>query len=265
MRRRDEPPIRIRSPRRRRWKRRRARTPRNTGSSAGAAARGAARAYRGTVLLGRAHRGQDERGQRAPLRDPRAGAAIDATIHRCPRVRAGAASARVGRCAPACGSQGRRHPRGPRRRREAGGATRELRADHASDAARVGGAAQAAAGVRPVVVVARSNLDVIWRLTGTEIERSDDAGKTWHRQPATTAAPLARRLGAIGRSLLGGRRERDSPAQPRRHGLGASGFPDERRHRPDHRLERVERQHTYCERRAVLDQRRRTDVVQALT
>ena len=52
------------------------------------------------------------------------------------------------------------------------------------------GAAQAAASMRPVVVVARSNLDVIWRLTGTEIERSDDAGKTWHRQPATTPAPL---------------------------------------------------------------------------
>jgi hypothetical protein len=52
------------------------------------------------------------------------------------------------------------------------------------------GAAQAPVGVRPVVVVARSNLDVTWRLTGTEIERSDDAGKTWQRQPATTGAPL---------------------------------------------------------------------------
>jgi hypothetical protein len=53
-----------------------------------------------------------------------------------------------------------------------------------------GAAAQAAAGARPVVVVARSNLDVTWRLTGTEIERSDDAGKTWHRQPATAQGAL---------------------------------------------------------------------------
>jgi hypothetical protein len=52
------------------------------------------------------------------------------------------------------------------------------------------GAAQAAAGARPVVVVARSNLDVTWRLTGTEIERSDDAGKTWRRQPATAGGAL---------------------------------------------------------------------------
>jgi hypothetical protein len=52
------------------------------------------------------------------------------------------------------------------------------------------GAAQAAAGARAVVVVARSNLDVIWRLTGTEIERSDDAGKTWRPQPATAGGAL---------------------------------------------------------------------------
>ncbi len=52
------------------------------------------------------------------------------------------------------------------------------------------GAMQAAASVRPVVVVARSNLDVTWRLTGSEIERSDDSGKTWHRQPATAGATL---------------------------------------------------------------------------
>jgi hypothetical protein len=51
-------------------------------------------------------------------------------------------------------------------------------------------ASQAALGARPVVVVARSNLDVIWRLEGTEIERSDDAGKTWHGQPVPTESPL---------------------------------------------------------------------------
>jgi ribonuclease E len=51
-------------------------------------------------------------------------------------------------------------------------------------------AAQAALGARPVVVVARSNLDVTWRLEGTEIARSDDAGKTWHRQPVPTESPL---------------------------------------------------------------------------
>ena len=50
--------------------------------------------------------------------------------------------------------------------------------------------AQAAAAVRPVVVVARSNLDVLWRLTGTEIERSNDAGTTWNRQSATAGSPL---------------------------------------------------------------------------
>jgi hypothetical protein len=52
------------------------------------------------------------------------------------------------------------------------------------------GAARATVGMRPVVVVARSNLDVTWRLTGSEIERSDDAGKTWQRQQATTDARL---------------------------------------------------------------------------
>jgi hypothetical protein len=50
--------------------------------------------------------------------------------------------------------------------------------------------AAAAAGARPVVVVARSNLDVTWRLSGTTIEHSDDAGKTWHRQSAVTETPL---------------------------------------------------------------------------
>jgi photosystem II stability/assembly factor-like uncharacterized protein len=40
------------------------------------------------------------------------------------------------------------------------------------------------------VVVARSNLDVTWRLSGTTIERSDDAGKTWRRQAAVTETPL---------------------------------------------------------------------------
>ena len=50
--------------------------------------------------------------------------------------------------------------------------------------------AQAATSARPVVVVARSNLDVTWRVSGTTIERSDDAGKTWHRQPAVTESPL---------------------------------------------------------------------------
>jgi hypothetical protein len=51
-------------------------------------------------------------------------------------------------------------------------------------------AAQAALGARPIVVVARSNLDVSWRLQGTEIERSDDAGTTWHGQPVPTQSPL---------------------------------------------------------------------------
>jgi hypothetical protein len=50
--------------------------------------------------------------------------------------------------------------------------------------------ALAATGARPVVVVARSNLDVTWRLSGTTIERSDDAGKTWRRQAAVTETPL---------------------------------------------------------------------------
>jgi photosystem II stability/assembly factor-like uncharacterized protein len=51
-------------------------------------------------------------------------------------------------------------------------------------------AAQAALGARPIVVVARSNLDVSWRLQGTDIARSDDAGKTWHGQPVPTESPL---------------------------------------------------------------------------
>jgi len=40
------------------------------------------------------------------------------------------------------------------------------------------------------VVVARTNLDAAWRLSGNGIDRSDDAGKTWRPQMSFTAAAL---------------------------------------------------------------------------
>jgi hypothetical protein len=42
----------------------------------------------------------------------------------------------------------------------------------------------------PIVVVARTNLDAAWRLSGNGIDRSDDAGKTWRPQMSFTAAAL---------------------------------------------------------------------------
>jgi anti-sigma factor RsiW len=43
---------------------------------------------------------------------------------------------------------------------------------------------------RAVVIVARTNLDVAWRLRNAAIERSDDAGKTWRAQPSGDATGL---------------------------------------------------------------------------
>jgi len=43
---------------------------------------------------------------------------------------------------------------------------------------------------RAVVIVARTNLDVAWRLRAASIERSDDAGKTWRAQPSGDATGL---------------------------------------------------------------------------
>jgi anti-sigma factor RsiW len=41
-----------------------------------------------------------------------------------------------------------------------------------------------------LVIVARTNLDVAWRLGDASIERSDDAGKTWRVQPSGDATGL---------------------------------------------------------------------------
>jgi Putative zinc-finger len=43
---------------------------------------------------------------------------------------------------------------------------------------------------RAVVIVARSNFGVAWRLRGASIERSDDVGKTWRAQPSGDATGL---------------------------------------------------------------------------
>lgn len=50
--------------------------------------------------------------------------------------------------------------------------------------------AKDAAQARAVLVVARSDLEVVWRLTGSSIERSDDGGKTWRAQASRSSTAL---------------------------------------------------------------------------
>ena len=50
--------------------------------------------------------------------------------------------------------------------------------------------AHRAVAIGPVVVIARTNLDAAWRLSGNGIERSDDGGKTWRAQTSFTGAAL---------------------------------------------------------------------------
>src|SRR5262249_43282708 len=51
-------------------------------------------------------------------------------------------------------------------------------------------AMSAAAAAAPGAIAARSNPDGVWRLAGTSIEGSEDAGRTWQSQASGASAPL---------------------------------------------------------------------------